>query len=140
MNNDLQPNSLQSQILAAQGEINDAKQAAAAQKSARHARWGASPQIIAVIAMVSFVGVLVWQQHPLRYWLAGPSPQTMRADLETLMAQAVQDVNAYHDRTGNWPERLPNPALAALVNYQYHGNAHYTLSAKHGLITVVQRY
>ncbi|MDQ5911620.1 MAG: hypothetical protein QG599_3718, partial [Pseudomonadota bacterium] len=95
---------------------------------------------IAVIAVVSFVGVLAWQQRPLRYWLLGPSPQTMRADLEMLMAQAAQDVNDYRDRTGNWPEQLPNPALAALVNYQYHGNARYTLSARYGQITLEQSY
>ena len=138
MNNDLQPNALQSQILAAQDEINDA-QTTAAQKSAHQARRGISSQLSAVIAVVSFVGLLIWQRDQLR-WLVGPSPQTMRADLETLMAQAVQDVNAYHGRTGNWPERLPNPALAAVVNYQYHGNAHYTLSAQHGPITLEQHY
>ena len=142
MNDDDQSKPLQSHVLAAQDEIREAKQIAADQDATRQkpGGWPAARNIVAVIALVGLVGALAWKHDELRYWTMGPSPQTLRADLEALMAEAAQDVNTYRDRMGSLPDELPNPALAQVVNYQRHGDAQYTLSGTLGRITLEQRY
>lgn len=83
MSND---NNLQSHITATQNEIHDAERIAAAQEkrraSARSALQTLILRVIAVIAVIGWAAVLFWQKDELRYWLAGPSIQTVRADLK----------------------------------------------------------
>jgi hypothetical protein len=142
MSDDIQPKPLHSQVLDAQDEIKDAQQNVAAQDDARRkpGSWAAARNIVAVIALVGLVGALAWEQDELRYWVMGPSPQSLRTDLEALMAQAAQEVNDYRTQTGKLPDQLPNPALAMVVNYKRDGDAQYTLSAAIGQITLQQSY
>lgn len=141
MSND---NNLQSHITATQNEIHDAERIAAAQQkrraSARSALQTLILRVIAVIAVIGWAAVLFWQKDELRYWLAGPSIQTVRADLESLLAETAQEVDAYRERTGALPDQLPNPALANLVTYRLAGDDHYILKATLGPVTQEQSY
>ncbi|MCC9000605.1 MAG: hypothetical protein LM522_14125 [Candidatus Contendobacter sp.] len=142
MNNETQSNPLQSHVLDAQDEVKDAQQNVAAQDAARKKPgfWPAARNIVAVIALIGLVGALAWKQDELRYWIVGPSPQTLRADLEAIMAEAAQDVNNYRIQTGKLPDQLPNPALTMVVNYKRDSDAQYTLSAAIGQIRIEQSY
>lgn len=143
MNSETQPKPLQLHVLDAQDEIKDAEQNVAAQQDTagqKPGKWATVRNIVAVIALVGLVGALAWKHDELRYWTLGPSPQTVRTDLETLMAQAAQDVNDYRTQTSKLPDELPNPALAMVVNYKRDGDARYTLSAAIGQITLQQSY
>lgn len=71
-----------------------------------------------------------------RYWL-GVSDQEQSTEMTAALAAANMAVDRSHATTGEWPDRVPLPALAALVGLENPG-PNYRLLARtdHWLLTM----
>lgn len=103
------------------------------QKSARHFPWLKSALGV-LVASVAIHAASDARSH--RYWL-GVSQAEQVAEMTTALTAARLAVDSSQSTTGEWPQQVPLPALAALVELQNPG-PNYRLLARtqHWLLTM----
>lgn len=129
------PHDLTALTINAQKEIDraHAHQEVLRQKAARRYPWlsGISGLVVAGLVVLSMT-----DNRTHRYWL-GVSEQQQSAEMTAALMAANMAVDRSHATTGEWPDRVPLPALAALVELQNPG-PEYRLLARtgHALLTM----
>ncbi|MBK9443866.1 MAG: hypothetical protein IPN53_22265 [Comamonadaceae bacterium] len=129
------PHDLTALTINAQKEIDRAQahQEALRQKTARRYPWlrGISGLVVAGLVVLS-----MGDNRTHRYWL-GVSEKQQSAEMTAALTAANMAVDRSHATTGEWPDRVPLPALAALVDLQNPG-PNYRLRARtdHWLLTM----
>jgi len=95
--------------------------------------WSRGAGSLLVAGLVVFS---VSNDHVRRYWL-GVSEQEQAIEMTAVLNAANLAVDRSHATTGEWPDRVPLPALASLVDLQNPG-PNYRLLARtqHVLLTM----
>ena len=121
------PHDLTALTINAQKEIDRAlaHQEVLRQQAARRYPWlrGISGLVVAGLVVLSMS-----DNRTHRYWL-GVSEKQQSAEMTAALAAANLAVERSHATTGEWPDRVPLPALAALVELQNPG-PNYRLLAR----------
>jgi len=86
------------------------------------------PQLIGTLLVLVLAIYSVSDKRSHRYWL-GVSEQQQIAEMSAALTAANLAVDRSHSTTGEWPDRVPLPALAALVELQNPG-PNYRLLAR----------
>jgi hypothetical protein len=76
-------------------------------------RW--PKMVFAILLAISFLVLL--DKRTLVFWL-GVSDQTQLTEMTSALQAAKVAVEQAHRSTGEWPDRVPLPALASLVELQ----------------------
>jgi hypothetical protein len=103
--------------------LKDIEQAEAVQAARRHKPVPRYPWLkLAAAMLVVLAGYTVMDSRIPMYWL-GVSDRQQLAEMTAALTAAKLAVDQSHAATGEWPDRVPLPALAALVELQDPGPA-----------------
>jgi len=98
--------------------------------------WRALGAWLVLVGIVVFSEMHVTElEAALRNVLPGHATKRKQVELEQVLVQARDAVEAARDTAGALPEALPHAALAAVVRYE-RGDAGYRLVASSGDVTV----
>ena len=129
------PHDLNALALNAQKDIDraHAQREALGQRGGRRFPW--ARMVVGVLLAGLFLTSL-GDNRTRRYWL-GVSDQQQSTEMTAALAAANMAVDRSHATTGEWPDRVPLPALAALVELENPG-PNYRLLARtdHWLLTM----
>lgn len=107
--------------------------AALRQKSSSPYPWF---KIAGVAALAALVFLTASQGQTKRFWL-GVSEQEQFVEMEAALVAANLAMERSHATTGEWPDRVPLSALAALVDLQEPGpNYRLVARTQHALLTM----
>jgi len=106
-----------------------------ARRKTRFKRSGLLQRILPALTMVLLLGAAVWAGDLLWRHVAPHTEEKVIRDLTAIVEQARHAIETVRIEQGRLPEVIPNASLAAVVFYDFSGNA-YRLIAESGNVRV----